>query len=87
VILPLHSAPRSGPPAQEGHGAVGAGPGEGHKDDLRSGTPLIQGKAERVEAIQSGEEKAPGTPYSSLSVPEGGLQERQGKHFQQGLLR
>jgi len=28
------------PPAQEAHGAVGAGP-EGHKDDLRPGTPLL----------------------------------------------
>jgi len=29
------------PSAQEGHGAVGAGPEEGHKDDLRAGTPLL----------------------------------------------
>jgi len=29
------------PLAQEGHGAVGVGPEEGHKDDLRAGTPLL----------------------------------------------
>jgi len=29
------------PPAKEGHGAVGAGPEEGHKDDLRVGAPLL----------------------------------------------
>jgi len=38
----------------------------------------------RVRAVQPGEEKAPGTAYISLSVPEGGLW---GKYFQQGLLR
>jgi len=34
-----------------------------------------RGKAEKVGVVQPGEEKAPGTPYSSLPVPEGGLQE------------
>jgi len=29
------------PSAQEGHGAVEAGPEEAHKDDSRSGTPLL----------------------------------------------
>jgi len=28
-------------PAQEAHGAVGAGPDEGHKDDPTAGTPLL----------------------------------------------
>ena len=37
--------------------------------------PLLQGQAEGVGAVQPGEEKAPGRPYSSLPVPEGGLQE------------
>jgi len=61
------------PPAQEGHGPVGAGPEEGHKDDPRDGAPLLWGKAERVGAVQPGEQKAAGRPYSSLPVPEGGL--------------
>ena len=34
-----------------------------------------RGQAEGVGAVQRGEEKAPGWPYSSLPVPEGGLQE------------
>ena len=59
----------------------------GYKDDPRAGAPLLWGQAERVGAVQPGEEKAPGRPCSSLPVPEGSLQERWGKSFQQGLLR
>jgi len=32
-------------------------------------------------------QKAAGRPCSSLSVPEGGRQERWGKYFQQGLMQ
>jgi len=35
----LHLAPET--PAQEGHGVVGTGPEEDHKDDLRAGAPLL----------------------------------------------
>ena len=51
------------------------GPEDGHKNDQRAGTLLLGGTAERVGAVQPGEEKALGTPYSSLPVPEGSLQE------------
>jgi len=43
-----------------GHGAVGAGPEEGHKNDQRTGASLLRGKAERVGLVQPGEEKAAG---------------------------
>ena len=45
----------------------------GHKNDLRVGTPLLWGKAERVGAVQPGEEKAPMRPNCGLSVLKGGL--------------
>jgi len=43
-ILPDYSAlvrPHLEPAAQEGHGPVGVGLEEGHKDDLRAGSPLL----------------------------------------------
>ena len=57
--------------AQEGHGPVGAGPEEDDNSDPRAGTPLLQENAERVGAVQPGEEKAVGRLYCGLSVPEG----------------
>ena len=38
---------------------VGVCPEEGHKNDPRDGTPLLQGQAERAGAVHPGEEKAP----------------------------
>jgi len=40
--------------------------------------------AERYGALQSGEEKGVGGPYSSLPVPEGGLQESLRGSFYKG---
>jgi len=62
----LRPAPESS--AQERHGPVGTGPEEGQKNDQRSGTPLLRGQAERVGAVQPGEEKAAGRPCCGLSV-------------------
>ena len=57
----------------------------GHKNGQRDGTPLLGGKAERVGAVQPGEEEAAGRPYSSLLVPEGRLQERCRGTFYKGM--
>ena len=86
VILIRVLRPALGPSAQEGHGPAGVGPEEGHENDLRAGASLLQGQAERPGVAQPGEEKAARRPYCSLSVLKGGLQERQGQSFYQGLL-
>jgi len=64
--------PALGPPAQEKHGLVGAGPEET--------TKMIQGLEHlcyeerlRVRAVETGEEKAAGRLCCGLPVPEGGL--------------
>ena len=74
------------PPAQEGHGAVGANPEESDKDDARAGAPILRGQAKRVGADQPGKEKALGRPCSSLPVPGGGPMGKLGKIFSAGLV-
>ena len=41
-----------GPSTQEGHGAVGASPEDGHEDDHRAWIPSLQGQAGRAWALQ-----------------------------------
>lgn len=52
---------------------LGVGPQEGQKSNQRAATPSLMGKAEGIQALQPGEEKAPGRPHCSLSVPTWGL--------------
>jgi len=79
----LHTALE--PSTHERHGPVEVGPEEATKNNLRAGTPLLQGKAERVGAVPPGEEKAVGRPYSSVPVRKGGLQESWRVTFYRGL--
>jgi len=81
-ILPLCSAlvrPPGSPVSSSGALGTGQtwscwnGSRGGHKNDQRTGAPLLGGKAERVGVVQPGEEKAEGRPYSSLPVLKGGL--------------
>jgi len=51
--------------------AVRVGLEEGHKDDQKSGTPLLQRKVEGAGLVQSIEEKALGRLHFSLPVLEG----------------
>jgi len=41
----------------------------GPSNDPRAGTPLLEGKAGRAGAVQPGEGKAPGRPYSGRPAP------------------
>jgi len=61
---------RPGVTAQEGHGAAGAGPEEGHEDFERAEAPLLCRKFEGIGLIQPGEEKGLGRPHCSLPVHE-----------------
>lgn len=51
---PWSAAPRAGPPAPEGRGAVRAGPGEGDEDEQGAGAPLLWRKAEGDGDVQPG---------------------------------
>ena len=55
---------------QERHGPVSVCPEEGHRNDPGNddGTPPIRGQAERLGAVQPGNEKAVGRSESGLSV-------------------
>ena len=76
--------PVLGPPKQE-HWAVVVGPEESHEDNQRAGLPTSWGQAERAEALQPREEKAPEEPYKGLPGPEGGLQESWGGTFSKDM--
>lgn len=59
-------------PSAQGQGCI-TSPEEVHDDGQRAGALLCK-QAERAGAVQLGEEKALGRPYSDLSVPIGYLQ-------------
>jgi len=71
---------------QERDGPAGAHPEESHKNDLRDGTPLLPGQAERAGAVHLGEEKALGRPESSLSVSKGGAIRKKGTDSLSGSI-
>ena len=54
-------------------------PEEGHKNDPRDGTPLLQKQTERAGAVQPGEEKASGRSDHYLSVSKGGSVRKKGQ--------
>jgi len=72
-ILPGLLHPALVHPVEDRHGPVRASPEEGHENCHRAGTPLLQGKTERVVVAQPGEEKTAVTPYCSLLILKGGL--------------
>jgi len=69
---PRVQCPALEPPAQEGHGAVRAGPEEA-AEMIRGLEHLSYEDSPSSLSLLSPEEKALGRPYSSLPVPGGGL--------------
>jgi len=59
--------PDLGPPTQEGHGSVGAGPEEASSISRGLEHLSYQERLKRVGVVQPGEEKSPGRPCG-LSV-------------------
>lgn len=66
------------------HTSVGVSP-EKRQKVQRDGAPLLWRLPDGAGTVQPGVEKAQGRLYSSLSVPEGGLQEiRRGTFYKSG---
>lgn len=57
----------------------------GYKGDQRPGALLLWRQAERIEAVQPGEDKDPGRPFISLPILEGDLQESWSRTFHKGM--
>ena len=55
-----------------------------HEEGERPGAPPLQEQTERAGTLQPGEKKAL-ADYSSLPVPEGGLQESWKQSFYKGM--
>lgn len=68
------------------HGPVGAGPKEGHKNNQRSGVPLLWRWDKRLKIVQCGVSEALGRPYGDLPVLKGGLKERWRQIFLSGPI-
>jgi len=73
-------------PTQEGHGAIGEGPEESHKD-IRGLEHLSYDDKLRAGALQPREEKAPGEPCNSSPVPKGDPQESWGATYRADRMR
>jgi len=60
---------------QERHGAAGACPEEGHKNDLQGGTPPCEDGL-RAGAVQHGEERALGDLIAAFQYLKGALRRK-----------
>lgn len=66
LLCPCEIPPKVLHPREEGCRPILVGMGKGHKDDQTAGAPLLGRQAERDGTLPTGEQKAPGRPYSTF---------------------